>query len=248
MSKGKNISYLYDKNTGIELIYCSNSAISYPLHNHTSVFTFGLILQGSISLTIAGKSSIYGEDGLFAIPPYIPHSIESQNTYTLLTFCINKNALVRCNITELTQNMLRLLDSIRGLELTAIHASLLIDLLNLLNYGLPSYPDDPVINIVKEQIECNPEAKINIDEMARSLYISKFHFIRKFKQNVGLTPHQFQIQNRVRKAQHMLNDIGSTAEAALIAGFCDQSHFIKQFKKFVGLTPAEYKASYKLLE
>lgn len=85
--------------------------------------------------------------------------------------------------------------------------------------------------------------KLIINEMAHSLYISKYHFIRRFKQIVGLTPHQFQIQNRVRKAQRMLNDIDSITEVALITGFCDQIHFIKQFEKYIELTPTVYKVS-----
>ena len=92
--------------------------------------------------------------------------------------------------------------------------------------------------------------KLSIDEMAQSLYISKYHFIRSFKQAVGLTPHQFQIQNRIRKAQHMLSNadsITSMTEVALTTGFCDQSHFIKHFERYVGLTPAVYKISCKML-
>lgn len=46
-----NIHYLYNSKTGIELIFCDNSTISYPLHNHVSVLTIGIVLGGSIVLT-----------------------------------------------------------------------------------------------------------------------------------------------------------------------------------------------------
>lgn len=113
------------------------------------------------------------------------------------------------------------------------HTSQLLGFMKSFNCGPLSYPDDPFINTVRNQIERNPETKLSIEEMARSLYTSKYHFIRNFKQTVGLTPHQFQIQDRVRKAQHMLINSDNTLEAALTAGFCDQSHFIKHFKKVV---------------
>ena len=58
---------------------------------------------------------------------------------------------------------------------------------------------------------------------------------------MGLTPHQFQMQNRVRKAQRLLRDSAPTAEAALAAGFCDQSHLSRYFKQIVGLTPGQYR-------
>lgn len=37
--------------------------------------------------------------------------------------------------------------------------------------------------------------------MAQNAFLNKYHFIRSFKAEAGLTPHQFQIQNRIRKAQ-----------------------------------------------
>ena len=46
-----NIRYLYNAETGIELIFCKDSTISYPLHNHVSVLTIGIILDDSVVLT-----------------------------------------------------------------------------------------------------------------------------------------------------------------------------------------------------
>ena len=79
--------------------------------------------------------------------------------------------------------------------------------------------------------------------MAQAAFVSKYHLIRRFKQAVGLTPHQFQMQNRVRKAQRLLGRSGTMTEAALTAGFCDQSHFIRLFERYVGLTPSAYLTS-----
>jgi AraC-like DNA-binding protein len=79
--------------------------------------------------------------------------------------------------------------------------------------------------------------------MAQNAFISKYHFIRSFKAEVGLTPHQFQIQNRIRKAQRLIHETDTITEVALTTGFCDQSHFIKQFEKYVGLPPLTYKYS-----
>ena len=41
--------------------------------------------------------------------------------------------------------------------------------------------------------------------MAQNAFVSKYHFIRRFKAEVGLTPHQFQLQNRIRKAQRLMH-------------------------------------------
>ena len=79
--------------------------------------------------------------------------------------------------------------------------------------------------------------------MAQNAFISKYHFIRSFKSEVGLTPHQFQVQNRIRKAQSLISEAETITEVALKTGFYDQSHFIRQFEKYVGLTPSAYKLS-----
>jgi transcriptional regulator GlxA family with amidase domain len=74
-----------------------------------------------------------------------------------------------------------------------------------------------------------------------SLFL-KITFIREFKRNIGLAPHHFQIQNRIRQAKHLLtqDDNVNITEVALATGFCDQSHFTKCFKRIVGLTPSQY--------
>lgn len=247
MQKVNSIQYLYDRNADIELILCVDSAISYPLHNHVSVLTISLVLCGSIFLTVGDNSYTCKKDSSFTILPYVPHTIEAKNPYSLLTLCINKNIINKCSKDEIKNNIRHLLAVACELELTEIQTIQLLNCLDSLDNSSLSYSIKPFIDSAKKQIECYPEMNLSIDEMAHSLYISKYHFIRSFKQAVGLTPHQFQIQNRVRKAQHMLSDIDSITEVALTTGFCDQSHFIKHFEKYVGLTPTVYKISCKIL-
>ena len=94
---------------------------------------------------------------------------------------------------------------------------------------------------LKQMIWTTPEDTFAIEDMARSASISPYHMIRKFKNDFGLTPHQFQIQCRIRKAQKLLEDGKSVIEVAYATGFCDQSHFDRCFRKIVGLTPNAYK-------
>lgn len=92
-----------------------------------------------------------------------------------------------------------------------------------------------------------PENPLSIDDMAKSINISPYHMIRTFKAAFGLTPHQFQIQSRIRKAQKLLENGDSITDVAYNTGFCDQSHFNRCFKKIVGLNPKEYQRSIKKL-
>ena len=100
--------------------------------------------------------------------------------------------------------------------------------------------DGPLIEL-KDSILDQPENLYLIEEMAQDTNISPFHLIRKFKKLYGLTPHQFQIQCKVRKAQKLLEEEKSVCEVTYDAGFCDQSHLDRCFQKIVGMTPKEYK-------
>lgn len=96
---------------------------------------------------------------------------------------------------------------------------------------------------LKQQLLDTPEAEFSISDMSKSISVSPFHMIRQFKAAYGLTPHQFQIQSRIRKAQKLLEQGKSVTEVAYATGFCDQSHFNHSFKKIVGLVPSEYRQS-----
>lgn len=94
---------------------------------------------------------------------------------------------------------------------------------------------------LKKRILDTPEDVLLIEDMARGIGMSPYHMIRQFKAACGLTPHQFQIQCRVRKGQKLLEEGKSVTEAAYATGFCDQSHFDRCFHRIVRLTPSAYK-------
>lgn len=106
--------------------------------------------------------------------------------------------------------------------------------------------DDYSTQLKNKMLEA-PENPFSIDEMAKSVCISPYHMIRKFKSSYGLTPHQFQMQSRIRKAQKLLESGKTITEVAYATGFCDQSHFDRCFRKIVGLIPSEYVQSVKKL-
>ena len=96
------------------------------------------------------------------------------------------------------------------------------------------------LDIIKREIIGNPELEISIDQMSQKVNISSYHMIRKFSDENGLTPHKFQMQCRIRKAQKLLRQGYKVIDVAQMVGFCDQSHLDRVFKKQVGISPEEY--------
>jgi AraC-like DNA-binding protein len=94
--------------------------------------------------------------------------------------------------------------------------------------------------IVKRSLElindCIDE-NISLDRLALNCNLSKYHFLRVFKKEIGLTPHSFIINERLNRANNLIKNGKTISEASLLVGFNDQSHFTRNFKKYFGYTP-----------
>jgi transcriptional regulator GlxA family with amidase domain len=97
---------------------------------------------------------------------------------------------------------------------------------------------------VREYVEAHLEENVSIHALAGTAGLSMYHFARAFKQSQGLTPHDYLVQCRVRRAQELLagTDL-PISEIALASGFSDQSHCARRFREHVGVTPSDYRWS-----
>jgi AraC family transcriptional regulator len=95
---------------------------------------------------------------------------------------------------------------------------------------------------VKELIDAQISNEITISDLAAVAGLSQFHFIRAFKDSVGLSPYQYVLSERVRRARDLLLNFDlSIAEVALVVGFSDASQLSRVFRKFVGITPTAFR-------
>ena len=65
---------------------------------------------------------------------------------------------------------------------------------------------DAGIKILTDKITSHPEQELSIETLAADIFVSKYYLIRKFRNSIGMTPHQFCIQNRIRKSQGLLDE------------------------------------------
>jgi AraC-like DNA-binding protein len=101
-------------------------------------------------------------------------------------------------------------------------------------------PDVTRLGRVQAMIQARCTEALTLDEMAAQACMSRYHFVRSFKRAVGLTPHAWQLDQRIQRARPLLNQGMGLAEAALHLGFADQSHFQRAFKQRVAATPGDY--------
>jgi AraC-like DNA-binding protein len=74
--------------------------------------------------------------------------------------------------------------------------------------------------------------------------MSPYHFLRTFRQVVGMTPHQFVLRTRLHRAAVRLRASDESVSAiAFAAGFRDLSTFNRRFRRLMGASPSAYRAA-----
>jgi AraC family transcriptional regulator, chemosensory pili system protein ChpD len=82
----------------------------------------------------------------------------------------------------------------------------------------------------------------SLEQMAAELGLSRFHLLRSFQKHTGLSPRQWAMQLRTRRAQGLLRQGMAAGEVAHALGFADQSHLNRHFRAAYGISPGRYQA------
>ncbi len=96
------------------------------------------------------------------------------------------------------------------------------------------------VSLLTQYLQDNHETSISLNDLAELTEMSSFHLIRSFNKEVGLSPHAYLTQVRVRRARDLLESGTSPAETAATVGFYDQSALTRHFKRTYGVTPGQY--------
>ncbi len=91
-----------------------------------------------------------------------------------------------------------------------------------------------------DYIHAHLNRDLSLAELASVVNISPTYFASLFKHAMGISPHQYVIQQRVERAKVMLSKTDlAIADIALQVGFSSQSHLTQQFKRLTGMTPKQ---------
>jgi AraC-like DNA-binding protein len=89
-------------------------------------------------------------------------------------------------------------------------------------------------------LDDNWQRNISLDELAAVACLSPFYLVRVFSKEVGLAPHAYLIQTRIKRACHLLRLGLPIVQVAVDTGFVDQSHLHRHFRRIMGITPGVY--------
>lgn len=107
----------------------------------------------------------------------------------------------------------------------------------------PSARDERRISGALRRIEAEAHEELALADLARGAAMSPYHFLRTFRQVVGMTPYRFILHTRLSRAAVRLRGSDEPISAiAFDAGFGDLSTFNRRFRRAIGCNPGAYRA------
>ncbi|HKA16184.1 MAG TPA: AraC family transcriptional regulator [Myxococcota bacterium] len=90
-------------------------------------------------------------------------------------------------------------------------------------------------------IDAHAHEPVDLERAAQAVELSPFHFLRVFARALGVTPHQYLVRARLRRAARLLSDgERSVTDVALDVGFGDLSNFVRTFHRAAGVSPRRF--------
>lgn len=232
----------------IEFVLSENIDKRFDAHNHVGHYVISVVMQGTVTFCLENREAACYREDMFIIQPYVVHSVRQGRDARLLSMCIG-TAFIEESDSETAESIVRELlkdAAMQGIFGKEQEDKLLASVREVYRLRDNEWKEmDAGIKVLADKITSHPEQELPIETLAADIFVSKYHLIRKFRNSIGMTPHQFCIQNRIRKSQGMLDEEKTISRIAAEMGFYDQSHFDKAFQKIVGISPSEYVRSKK---
>jgi len=259
--------YNTSESMNISAVHGENVVHGFPRHAH-DVYCIGYVHQGSRIIRKNGVSTVIPESGLFVINPGEAHECSSLNgAHTYSVICTGTKVMdtlssqisgkdsatsyfrdLPVHDNSLQTLFLRFFSVIKDSPSILERDEALLALLSTLvlrhsingtepkNTGL----HDNAMTRVREFITENYARDHSLKQLSRIACLSPFYFQRMFLETTGVSPHDYLVQQRIRKAREFLAAGSSLAQVAQDTGFADQSHFTRIFKRLTGITPGAF--------
>ncbi|MCM3171641.1 AraC family transcriptional regulator [Paenibacillus sp. MER 99-2] len=258
---------VYDTELQLEAYQFEGIMQKFPNHFH-DYYVIGFIEQGKRYLACNNKEYMLNSGDVIIFNPQDPHACEGIDGRTLDYRCINiQPDVMRKYVQEITGQAYLprftepvLYQSDLCTSLHELHLMILEGqsdfhkeeaLLMLLDQLIRDHADalPPLasqdltteIRRICEYMEAHYMEPIMLDQFVEMTGLSKYHLLRLFTTQKGISPYRYLETIRISHAKKLLEQGALPIEVATRTGFSDQSHFTNFFKKLIGLTPRQYR-------
>lgn len=254
-----------DEAIGGEFLWASGIAPPLPMHHHPTL-QVGMVRRGVLDVAIAsGFEGKIAAPNLVVIPPNVPHRVTGL-VDTVVEYAqveldhredpsspwgvISKGMVISTEdpascraFTEMLHASDRELpSSVRRSRLAALADAL--GAATLHDLGRPR--EDPVVHRVLARLDQVTDRSLSLEELAAAEKVSRSTLLRKFRRELGASPHDYHVSVRRNAAFELINRGRSVAEASLETGFHDQSHFTRHARTILAMGPGSWRRRRKL--
>jgi AraC-like DNA-binding protein len=251
---------------GTEALHASYVSHRYAAHLHDA-WTIAVVENGAASFTLAGTRHVAPAGSAFLLPPGAVHTGESATPGgyqyrvlylepqrvaddggpVLLAQPASVSAACRVVIRDADlasrlgqfHRLLRLPG--HALEQGEALASVALAVSGIVSGGSPAqHRSQPKVMLAVEFIRANWREDFSLGDLSRATGASRYHLVRAFHREIGVTPSGYRRALRVAAARRLLRQGQRPGEVAATCGFYDQSHLNRHFKLAVGTTPGQY--------
>lgn len=244
MSEKNQITFY--QNGSIEIVD-GKGKVSFPYHTH-NCFMLGIITSGQMDMTIMNITYRMQPGTIYIIPSNIGMSMQYVTEFSYTSICLKDEIADYMNTFQVDTHVLSdlglclslLCDQYRENQDIVRFIQSIIKLLKLKkrkNIGAVN----PLILQAVAYINTHAAEKCSVEEIAGKLYVSKFHFCRLFKKEMGIPPKQYILQTKLRAVKEKIWDPDTETRIAEDMDFAAQSHMCSLFKKYMGLSIRDYK-------
>ncbi len=109
--------------------------------------------------------------------------------------------------------------------------------------AMPATPLTPPIARAKKLLEERYADDVRLEELESEIGLSRFYLVRRFRAEVGMPPHAYQLAVRLDRARVLVTEGVPLVDVAARCGFTDQSHLTRHFRRATGVAPGAYARS-----
>ncbi|WP_309641406.1 AraC family transcriptional regulator [Flavobacterium sp.] len=255
LDKNHNQYYRSPILDGLEFLHAKNHKISFPFHSHPT-FNITLILDHPFATKLADRLMHAPKGSLFISNPDEVHATlcETQLGNSFYTFYVAPDVLKKLNnhksvfFNDRTIYDADLFEALYFVAQNFGNSDFLLEqklmplLKRLVFHHSTAMPHlDSETQLFRKFIEEETFEKFSLDQTALKFGLDKYKFLRLFKNETGLTPNNFIIQQRIEKSKKLLQSQNDILDIALETGFYDATHFCKHFKKVTGISPGMFR-------
>jgi AraC-like DNA-binding protein len=229
----------------------------YPETAHDTL-EVACVERGHVRYGVGSRTLDLGPGSVVVVPADVGHatSFESDVQAHALQFCASRVASVADAIgVEVLRDPLFVEDGARlgaltrlvreeassehvgrALAIESLCEALTVEVLR--HNGSDARPqNDPRIRRAVDYVHSCFASALTVDDLARAAAMSRFHFSRCFREEVGMSPYRYVQHVRVQRAAPLLSARRPVAEVAHAVGFTDLSRFARAFRREMGCSP-----------